>query len=127
MTFPVYMLAIRPQTKSGRSLKSIGPGCRPQMRRPQSITAAVGDPGMPRVIIGSSADTPAAWAAVSGASTPSSTSAKLFRGFREFSGNAVTHKRGGVASPGLMPIQEPMSAERTNVFHRRVRRARSPE
>ena len=36
------------------------------------MTAAVGEPGMPSVIIGSIAATPAAWAAVSGATTPSS-------------------------------------------------------
>jgi hypothetical protein len=68
---PVYMLAIRPQTKSGLSTKSIGPGCRPQIMSPPSITAAVGEPGMPKVIIGSMAATPAAWAAVSGATMPS--------------------------------------------------------
>ncbi len=71
ITLPVYMLAIRPQTKSGRSLKSMGPGWRPQMISPPSITAAVGLPGMPSVIIGRSAAPPAAWAAVSGATTPS--------------------------------------------------------
>ena len=71
MMLPVYMLAMRPQTKSGFSVKSSGPGCRPQMIRPPSMTAAVGEPGMPRVIIGSMAATPAACAAVSGATTPS--------------------------------------------------------
>ena len=68
---PMYMLAIRPQTKSFCSMNSIGPGCRPQISRPPSSTAAVGEPGMPRVSIGSSAEVPAAWAAVSGAITPS--------------------------------------------------------
>ena len=71
MTLPVYMLAMRPQTKSGLSRNSIGPGWRPQMMSPPSITAAVGLPGMPRVIMGSSEAPPAAWAAVSGATTPS--------------------------------------------------------
>ena len=66
MTLPVYMLAMRPHTNSGFSRKSIGPGWRPQMMRPPSITAAVGLPGIPRVIIGSSDAPPAAWAAVSG-------------------------------------------------------------
>ena len=42
------------------------------MMSPPSITAAVGEPGMPRVSMGSMAATPAAWAAVSGATTPSS-------------------------------------------------------
>ena len=68
---PVYMLAISPQTKSGFSLNSSGPGCSPQMISPPSMTAAVGEPGIPSVIIGSIAATPAAWAAVSGATTPS--------------------------------------------------------
>ena len=72
MTLPVYMEAIRPHTKSGFSWKSMGPGCSPQMIRPPSMTAAVGEPGMPSVIMGSMAATPAAWAAVSGATTPSS-------------------------------------------------------
>ncbi len=83
MTLPVYMLAIRPHTNSGFSTKSMGPGWRPQIRRPPSITAAVGDPGMPRVIMGSMAATPAAWAAVSGATTPSSTPVPNFSGCRE--------------------------------------------
>ncbi len=68
---PRYMLAMRPHTKSGFSTKSSGPGCRPQMSRPPSSTAAVGEPGTPSVIMGSSAEVPAACAAVSGATTPS--------------------------------------------------------
>ena len=60
MMLPVYMLAMRPQTKSGFSLNSSGPGCKPQMISPPSITAAVGEPGIPSVIIGSIAATPAA-------------------------------------------------------------------
>ena len=42
---PRYMLAISPQTKSGFSTNSSGPGCRPQISRPPSSTAAVGEPG----------------------------------------------------------------------------------
>src|SRR5213596_133826 len=53
MMLPVYMLAMSPHTKSGFSVKSSGPGCRPQMIKPPSMTAAVGEPGMPSVIIGS--------------------------------------------------------------------------
>ena len=68
---PKYMDAIRPQTKSFCSTKSIGPGCRPQISKPPSSTAAVGEPGIPRVNMGSRAAVPAAWAAVSGATTPS--------------------------------------------------------
>ncbi len=68
---PRYMLAMRPHTKSFCSTKSSGPGCRPQMSRPPRSTAAVGEPGMPSASIGSSAEVPAACAAVSGATTPS--------------------------------------------------------
>ena len=68
---PRYIEAIRPQTKSFCSTNSSGPGCRPQIIRPPSSTAAVGEPGTPSVIIGSSAEVPAACAAVSGATTPS--------------------------------------------------------
>ena len=70
-TLPRYMEAIRPQTKSGRSMNSIGPGLRPQIIRPPIITAAVAEPGMPSASIGSMALVPAAWSAVSGATTPS--------------------------------------------------------
>ena len=68
---PRYMLAIRPQTKSFCSTNSSGPGCRPQISRPPSSTAAVGEPGTPSASIGSRAEVPAACAAVSGAITPS--------------------------------------------------------
>ena len=86
MTFPVYMLAISPPDKVRALLKSIGPGCRPQMRRPPSITAAVGEPGMPRVIIGSSADTPAAWAAVWSEHAFQHTQCQTFLGFSRIFG-----------------------------------------
>ena len=68
---PMYIEAIRPQTKSFCSVKSSGPGCSPQISRPPRSTAAVGEPGTPSEIIGSSAAVPAACAAVSGAITPS--------------------------------------------------------
>ena len=70
-TLPRYIEAIRPQTKSFCSTNSSGPGCRPQISRPPSSTAAVGEPGTPSDSIGSSAEVPAACAAVSGATTPS--------------------------------------------------------
>ena len=83
MMLPVYMLAISPHTKSGFSVNSSGPGCSPQIMRPPSMTAAVGEPGMPSVIIGSMAATPAACAAVSGATTPSSSPLPKRSGCRE--------------------------------------------
>ena len=71
ITLPRYMLAMVLQTKSGRSMNSIGPGVRPQIIRPPIITAAVAEPGMPSASIGRIAQVPAAWSAVSGATTPS--------------------------------------------------------
>ena len=70
-TLPRYIEAMRPQTNSFCSTNSSGPGCRPQIKRPPSSTAAVGEPGTPSDSIGSSAAVPAACAAVSGATTPS--------------------------------------------------------
>jgi len=80
---PRYMLAISPQTKSFCSTKSSGPGCRPQISSPPSSTAAVGEPGIPSASIGSSAAVPAAWAAVSGATTPSSSPVPNFEPVRD--------------------------------------------
>ena len=42
---PRYMLAIRPQTKSGLVANSIGPGVSPQIISPPIITAAVAEDG----------------------------------------------------------------------------------
>ena len=80
---PRYMLAISPQTKSFCSVNSSGPGCRPQIISPPSSTAAVAEPGMPRASMGSRAEVPAAWAAVSGASTPSGVPLPKLSGSRE--------------------------------------------
>src|SRR5512139_2567856 len=46
-TFETYMEAIRPQTKSGRSVKRAGPGVSPQIMRPARGTAAVAELGRP--------------------------------------------------------------------------------
>ena len=80
---PRYILAIRPQTNSLFSTNSIGPGWRPQISRPPSSTAAVGEPGTPSASIGSSAEVPAACAAVSGATTPSISPVPNLRPSRE--------------------------------------------
>ena len=61
---------MRPQTKSGCSVNSSGPGRSPQMIMPPSRIAVVGDPGMPRVIIGSIDPVEAALLPASGAATP---------------------------------------------------------
>src|SRR5688572_5034821 len=116
MMLLVYMLAMSPQTKSGFSLNSMGPGWSPQMISPPSMTAAVGDPGMPSVIIGSIAATPAAWAATSGATTPSSSPLPKRSGcLLKRLANAYDMKDAGVAPPGLNPIQKPMSEPRMKV------------
>src|SRR4029079_7961186 len=65
-----YMLAISPQTKSGRSTKSVGPGFSPQIISPPSITADVAEPGTPSASIGSMALVPAAGSAGWGATMP---------------------------------------------------------
>ena len=65
-----YRLAIKPQTKSGWSVNTIGPGSRPQITMPPKRIAVVGEPGIPRVIIGSMAPVEAALLADSGATTP---------------------------------------------------------
>src|SRR3989304_7511607 len=67
MTLATYIDPISPQTKSRLVANSSGPGFKPQMKNPASITAAVGDPGMPSVNIGRSAPMPAGGAAGPGA------------------------------------------------------------
>src|SRR5262249_46883222 len=105
MTLPVYMLAMRPHTKSGFSLKSMGPGWSPQMMRPPSMTAAVGEPGMPSVIMGKSEAPPAAWAAVFEAALAEAPGI-LGEGF----GEGVAHERGGRGAARLEAHPEPDEA-----------------
>ena len=52
-------------------MNSIGPGTSPHMTMPPNSNAVVGEPGMPRVSIGSNDPVEAALFAVSGAATPS--------------------------------------------------------
>ena len=52
-------------------MNNMGPGTNPQITMPPSKRAVVGDPGMPRVSIGSNDPVEAALFAVSGAATPS--------------------------------------------------------
>src|SRR4029450_10720776 len=102
MMLPVYIEAISPHTNSGFSLNSIGPGCSPQMISPPSITAAVGEPGMPSVSIGSMAAQPGAVAAVPGEPPPSQlTLADLIPPGRESLGERVAHEGGGGGAPRL--------------------------
>ena len=117
-TAAMYMLAMKPQTISGWSSISRGPGCRPQIMSAPRITAAVGDPGIPRVTSGSSEPTSALDAADSGATTPSSAPVPNFSGFlANFFARPYPTKDAGVAPvPGSTPIQKPISVERMNVF-----------
>ena len=81
--FATYIDPIRPQTKSGRSANSRGPGRSPQIIIPPSSMAVVGDPGMPNVIIGSIDPVDAALFAASGAATPDTFPLPKLSGFFE--------------------------------------------
>ena len=78
------MLAMSPQTKSWCSRNRTGPGWRPQMKSPAMITADVGDPGMPSVIIGTIDATPAASAAACGPMIPEISPLPKFSLFFEY-------------------------------------------
>ena len=64
-------LAIRPQTRSGRSANSSGPGLSPYCWKPASIIAAVAEVGSPSVSSGTSVPAADALLAASGPATPS--------------------------------------------------------
>ena len=68
--FAMYRLPISPHTKSGLLTNSSGPGRSPQMIIPPSRIAVVGEPGIPRVIMGSMEPVDAALLPASGAATP---------------------------------------------------------
>ena len=67
----MYMLAMRPQTMSGLVWKRRGPGRMPHIMKPASMTAVVGDPGIPRARSGAKPLMEAELLADSGAATPS--------------------------------------------------------
>ena len=71
MMLPKYMLSISPQTRSGRSRNSIGPGGMPCMMKAAKRTAVVPEPGTPKVNMGTKAPQVAALFAASGAAIPS--------------------------------------------------------
>ena len=71
MTLAMNRLAIRPQTRSGRSANSSGPGLRPYCWKPASIIAAVAEVGRPSVSSGTSVPAAEALLAASGPATPS--------------------------------------------------------
>ena len=48
ITFPINMLAISAQTRSGFVVNIIGPGFSPNIIRAPSMTAVAPEPGMPR-------------------------------------------------------------------------------
>ena len=64
-------LAIRPQTRSGLSVNSSGPGWRPYCWKPASMMAAVAEVGRPSVSSGTSVPAAEALLAASGPATPS--------------------------------------------------------
>ena len=64
-------------------MKSIGPGISPHITMPPNSSAVVGEPGIPRVSIGSSEPVLAALFAVSGATTPSTAPLPNCSGLRE--------------------------------------------
>ena len=113
---PRYILAINPQTKSGFSTKSSGPGCKPQINKPPSNTAAVGEPGIPKDSIGNNAAVPAACAAVSGATIPSILPVpKLSPSLDTRFATPYAINEAGVAPPGVIPIQQPIKQLRNEV------------
>ena len=67
----MYMLAISPQTRSGRFSNSSGPGCSPYMMNAASSTAVEPEPGTPSVSSGTIAPPVEALFAASGPATPS--------------------------------------------------------
>jgi len=70
MAFPMYMLAKRPQTRSGLVVKRSGPGRMPHIMNPASITAVVADPGTPSASSGANRRSRRRLLADSGAATP---------------------------------------------------------
>ena len=79
----IYSEPMSPQTKSGCSVNSSGPGRRPQIIMPPNKIAVVGEPGMPSVIIGSIEPVEAALLAASGAATPDTLPLPKLSGFLE--------------------------------------------
>ncbi len=69
----IRSVAIRPQTTSARSVKSVGPGVMLSVISSASRTAVVPEPGTPSVSIGTSAPPAAALFPASGAATPRGT------------------------------------------------------
>src|SRR3989337_3851388 len=115
--FPPQQLPMRPQTNSLCSTKSIGPGVSPKIMRPPMMTAIVGEPGIPRVTMGSVADVPAPWAADSGAMIPAEApcphSSLLLA---DCLANPYAMKEAGVGPPGFGPIQHPMTDPMLSAF-----------
>ena len=71
--FAIYKLPINPQTNSGSWVNNSGPGVKPHKIIPPNRIAVVGEPGIPRVSIGSILPVLAELLAHSGATTPAGT------------------------------------------------------
>src|SRR2546425_3626459 len=91
-------------------MKRTGPGVRPQMNSPAIMTADVGDPGIPSVIIGTSDATPAASAADCGPMIPEISPLPKFSLFLEYwRAQAYPRKHApGPPCPGKTPKKNPM-------------------
>ena len=83
IAFPMNMLAMTPQTKSGFWVNRIGPGVRPCMMNAPNRMAIVGELGMPNVSSGIMAPPQYELFAVSGPATPSMAPWPNFSGFFE--------------------------------------------
>src|SRR3989442_12664617 len=92
-------------------MKRTGPGVRPQMNSPAIMTADVGDPGIPSVIIGTSDATPAASAADCGPMIPEiSPLPKFSLVLEDWRGRPEPRKdAAGAPCPGKTPEKEPMN------------------
>src|SRR5688572_11494394 len=106
---------MRPQTKSGFFSNSSGPGRRPHIMSPPSITAVVADPGIPSVSIGTMAPADAALFAASGPATPSIAPRPNSPGYRDtFFSSAYDRNEAIVGpAPGSTPMKNPSTAPRT--------------
>src|SRR2546428_11535580 len=90
-------------------MKRTGPGVRPQMNSPAIMTADVGDPGIPSVIIGTSDATPAASAADCGPMIPEISPLPKFSLFLEYWRSRPPPRKDPAVTPcpGKTPTKKP--------------------
>ena len=124
IALPRYMLAIRPQAKSGFCSISSGPGCRPHIRKPPSSTALAAELGMPSVSSGTIAPAVAALLAASGPARPAMAPLPNFSGVLEtdFSTLYDISDATVAPAPGVAPTKKPRNEPR-RIGHRDSRRS----